>query len=144
MFAFCFLQELAHAVGQQSQQLAALAQQLLLGLLQSQQQQQQQQLLQDVPASTVALLASLCDRHRMAVSSLMMATAPFTLPGECSAVQLLRHLSGGNFLSIRLMQQPWQFMCERALLCPIEDTALFPGCWCWLLSTVTHASDLEP
>lgn len=80
-----FLQELAHAVGQQSQQLAALAQQLLLGLLQSQQQQQQQQLLQDVPASTVALLASLCDRHRMAVSSLMMATAPFSLPGECHA-----------------------------------------------------------
>jgi hypothetical protein len=95
------LQELADAVGRQSQQLAELAQQLLLGLLQSQ-KQKQQQLTQDVPASTVALLASLCDRHRMAVSSLMMATAPFTLPGECSAIQLPRHVSAGSCLSIGL------------------------------------------
>jgi hypothetical protein len=35
-----------------------------------------------VPASTVALLASMCDRHRMAVTSLILATAPFSLPGE--------------------------------------------------------------
>lgn len=71
---------------QQSQQLAALTQQLLMALLQAQQQRQQQQQSkqqqqQGVPASTVALLASLCDRHRMAVTSLMMATAPFSLPG---------------------------------------------------------------
>lgn len=69
-------QTLAHAVEQQSQQLSALAQQLLLGLLQQQQQQQ------DVGASTVALLSSMCERHRMAVTSLIMATAPFSLPGE--------------------------------------------------------------
>jgi hypothetical protein len=78
------LQDLAQAVDQQSQQLSALAQQLLLGLLQQQHQQQQQQVaLQDVPPSTVALLSSLCDRHRVAVTSAIMATAPFSLPGEC-------------------------------------------------------------
>lgn len=71
-------QELAQAVHKQAQHLAALSQQLLLGLLQQQQQQGK-----DVPASSVALLASLCDRHRMAVTSLMMATAPFSLPGMC-------------------------------------------------------------
>lgn len=87
-------QDLAAAVGQQSQQLSLLAQQLLVCLLQQQrcaapaehQQQQQQRAWAvtpsgSVPASTVALLASLCHRHRTAVSSIMMATAPFSLPG---------------------------------------------------------------
>jgi threonine synthase len=35
-----------------------------------------------VPASTVALLAGLCQKHRTAVASILMATAPLSLPRE--------------------------------------------------------------
>jgi hypothetical protein len=56
-------------------------------------QQQQQAALQDVAPSTVALLSSLCDRHRMAVTSAIMATSPFSLPGSVLFVGLLGDLS---------------------------------------------------
>jgi len=97
------LQDLAQAVSQQAQQLSALAQQLLHALLQQQhdgaatlaqqeQQQQRGQLYHDVAAaSTVALLASLCDGHRMAVTSLLMATAPCSLPGKPSGFNTHDH-----------------------------------------------------
>jgi hypothetical protein len=99
MRACCIrLQGLAAAVRQQSQQLAAFAQQLLLGVVHQAQQQQQSDphaaaaaaasgganaSWQDaVPASTVALLAGLCQKHRTAVASILMATAPLSLPSE--------------------------------------------------------------
>jgi hypothetical protein len=92
-------QGLAAAVRQQTQQLSSFAQQLLLGVVQQAQQQQQQQQDPDaaaaavpghnkdswqeaVPASTVALLAGLCLKHRTAVASILMATAPLSLPSE--------------------------------------------------------------
>ncbi|KAF6265130.1 hypothetical protein COO60DRAFT_1116784 [Scenedesmus sp. NREL 46B-D3] len=94
------LQALAAAVRQQSQQLSSFAQQLLLGVVQQAQQQHQQQQpdpnaaaaaaavmssakaswQEAVPASTVALLAGLCLKHRTAVASILMATAPLRLP----------------------------------------------------------------
>jgi hypothetical protein len=99
----CIMQGLAAAVRHQSQQLSAFAQQLLLGVVQQAQKQQQQQqqqrsgpeaaaaavfvgdnsIWQDaVPASTVALLAGLCQKHRTAVASILMATAPLSLPSK--------------------------------------------------------------
>jgi ElaB/YqjD/DUF883 family membrane-anchored ribosome-binding protein len=100
-----FLQGLASAVKQQSQQLSSFAQQLLLGVVQQAKQQQQQQQQQQldaaaaatplhskdswqvaVPASTVALLAGLCSKHRTAVASILMATAPLSLPSKRSTL----------------------------------------------------------
>eukprot|EP00878_Enallax_costatus_P023089 GHUV01024549.1.p1 GENE.GHUV01024549.1~~GHUV01024549.1.p1 ORF type:complete len:253 (+),score=76.83 GHUV01024549.1:193-951(+) len=90
------LQELAGAVQQQSEQLSAVAQQLLLTVVQKHKQQQQHQpeLQQDdgIPASTIALLAGLCHKYRTAAASIIMSTAPFSLPGEKQCTVRLRNM----------------------------------------------------
>lgn len=74
---------------QQSEQLSTFTQQLLVGIVQQQKQRQQQPAQQqdeDVPASTIALLAGLCHKHRTSVASIIMSTAPFGLPGAHAVV----------------------------------------------------------
>lgn len=113
-----------------------------MALLQQQQQhaatpaqqqppQQQQQPLCAVPAGLLALLASLCDRHRMAVTSLLMTTAPLSLPGLlqqyyhtklhelCDAIQQLQeqHMSGARAAQQQQQQRVCVCVCFATTAC---------------------------